>query len=230
MKSLLTAVSPSRRHSIIRLAELSDMMPRFWAYARGVERGGGEGPSIDRGHRHRRARWRVRKPFVKNRGHIQTRLRPQRDGRLRFSDHLQDGRSPVFRGKRIRCRRRVTESLKRSLTRCDCVVHASWVYVSRAIRRAGTRRRKWLGITAAIPSRNALPFWRARSIHLLELFLFSPNVKILRGRWAGLCDMTPDFSRHGDTPDVKGFPVTVGCRGVGRHLRLQGRPRVGPGS
>lgn len=36
------------------------------------------------------------------------------------------------------------------------------------------------------------------------------NVKILR-QWAGLCDMTPDYSPiMGGTPDVKGFLMTVG--------------------
>jgi sarcosine oxidase, subunit beta len=36
------------------------------------------------------------------------------------------------------------------------------------------------------------------------------NVKVLR-QWSGLCDMTPDYSPiMGDTPDVKGFYMTVG--------------------
>lgn len=58
--------------------------------------------------------------------------------------------------------------------------------------------------------RATLHFLEGAATHLLELFPFLANVKVLR-QWAGLCDMTPDYSPiMGDTPDVKGFFMTVG--------------------
>lgn len=58
--------------------------------------------------------------------------------------------------------------------------------------------------------RGTLQFMESAAMHTLELFPFLANVKVLR-QWAGLCDMTPDFSPiMGDTPDVKGFLMTVG--------------------
>ena len=58
--------------------------------------------------------------------------------------------------------------------------------------------------------RATLPFLEGASLHLLELFPFLANVKVLR-QWAGLCDMTPDYSPiMSDTPDVRGFLMTVG--------------------
>jgi sarcosine oxidase subunit beta len=58
--------------------------------------------------------------------------------------------------------------------------------------------------------RGTLAFLEGAALHLLELFPFLANVKVLR-QWAGLCDMTPDYSPiMGETPDVKGFLMTVG--------------------
>jgi sarcosine oxidase subunit beta len=58
--------------------------------------------------------------------------------------------------------------------------------------------------------RGTLPFLEGAAVHLLELFPFLANVKVLR-QWAGLCDMTPDYSPiMGESPDVKGFLMTVG--------------------
>ena len=58
--------------------------------------------------------------------------------------------------------------------------------------------------------RATLPFLEGASLHLLELFPFLANIKVLR-QWAGLCDMTPDYSPiMSDTPDVRGFLMTVG--------------------
>ena len=58
--------------------------------------------------------------------------------------------------------------------------------------------------------RGTLPFLESAATHLLELFPFLANVKLLR-QWAGLCDMTPDYSPiMGESPDVKGFYMTVG--------------------
>ena len=58
--------------------------------------------------------------------------------------------------------------------------------------------------------RGTLPFVESAATHLLELFPFLANVNVLR-QWAGLCDMTPDYSPiMGEVPDVKGFFLTVG--------------------
>ena len=80
------------------------------------------------------------------------------------------------------------------------------------------------GATALKPGSATLPFFGIKpalvdaegkflegaATHLLELFPMLANVKVLR-QWSGLCDMTPDYSPiMGDTPDVKGFYMTVG--------------------
>ncbi len=58
--------------------------------------------------------------------------------------------------------------------------------------------------------KGSLAFLEGAATHLLELFPFLANVKVLR-QWAGLCDMTPDYSPIiGEAPDVKGFLMTVG--------------------
>lgn len=58
--------------------------------------------------------------------------------------------------------------------------------------------------------RGTLHFLEGAALHLLELFPFLASAKVLR-QWAGLCDMTPDYSPiMGDTPDVAGFLMTVG--------------------
>lgn len=58
--------------------------------------------------------------------------------------------------------------------------------------------------------RGTLPFVESAATHLLELFPFLANVNVLR-QWAGLCDMTPDYSPiMGEVPNVKGFFLTVG--------------------
>ena len=56
---------------------------------------------------------------------------------------------------------------------------------------------------------STLSFLEGLSGHLLELFPSLSRVKILR-QWAGLCDMTPDYSPiMGFTP-IEGFLVNVG--------------------
>lgn len=58
--------------------------------------------------------------------------------------------------------------------------------------------------------RGTLHFLEGAALHLLELFPFLANVKVLR-QWAGLCDMTPDYSPiMGEAPNIKGFYMTVG--------------------
>jgi len=58
--------------------------------------------------------------------------------------------------------------------------------------------------------RSTLQFSESAATHLLELFPFLGNIRMLR-QWAGLCDMTPDFSPiMGEVPDIRGFFLTVG--------------------
>ena len=63
---------------------------------------------------------------------------------------------------------------------------------------------------ASYSLRGTLPFAESAATHLLELFPFLANVRMLR-QWAGLCDMTPDYSPIiGEDPSVKGLFMTVG--------------------
>jgi sarcosine oxidase subunit beta len=58
--------------------------------------------------------------------------------------------------------------------------------------------------------RSTLPFLEATAHHTLELFPCLKDVRVLR-QWAGICDMTPDFSPiMGEVPGVKGFYLDVG--------------------
>jgi sarcosine oxidase subunit beta len=58
--------------------------------------------------------------------------------------------------------------------------------------------------------RSTLPFLEATAHHTLELFPCLKDVRVLR-QWAGICDMTPDYSPiMGEVPGVKGFYLDVG--------------------
>ena len=57
--------------------------------------------------------------------------------------------------------------------------------------------------------RSSLGFAESLSAHLLDLFPCLSDVKILR-QWAGLCDMSPDFSPIMGTTPVKGFYLDAG--------------------
>ena len=58
--------------------------------------------------------------------------------------------------------------------------------------------------------RGTLSFAERAATHLLELFPFMANVRMLR-QWAGLCDMPPDYAPiMGEAPGIKGFYLTVG--------------------
>lgn len=62
---------------------------------------------------------------------------------------------------------------------------------------------------ASYSMKGSLNFTEGLAGHMLELFPSLSNVRILR-QWAGLCDMTPDYSPvMGFTP-VEGFVVDVG--------------------
>ena len=63
---------------------------------------------------------------------------------------------------------------------------------------------------ASYSLQSTLPFATSAATHLLELFPFLANVRMLR-QWAGLCDMTPDYSPIiGEDPAVNGLFMTVG--------------------
>ena len=58
--------------------------------------------------------------------------------------------------------------------------------------------------------RSTLPFLEATAHHTLELFPCLKHVRVLR-QWAGICDMTPDYSPiMGEVPEVRGFYLDVG--------------------
>lgn len=58
--------------------------------------------------------------------------------------------------------------------------------------------------------RSTLPFLQSTASHLLALFPGLHEVKVLR-QWAGICDMTPDFSPiMGTVPGAPGFLLDVG--------------------
>jgi sarcosine oxidase subunit beta len=58
--------------------------------------------------------------------------------------------------------------------------------------------------------RSTLPFLEATAHHTLELFPCLADVRVLR-QWAGICDMTPDYSPiMGEVPGVAGFYLDVG--------------------
>ena len=62
---------------------------------------------------------------------------------------------------------------------------------------------------ASYSMKGSLGFTEGLTGHILELFPSLSHVRILR-QWAGLCDMTPDYSPvMGFTP-VEGFLVDVG--------------------
>jgi sarcosine oxidase subunit beta len=57
--------------------------------------------------------------------------------------------------------------------------------------------------------RSSLAFAESLSAHLLDLFPCLSDIKVLR-QWAGLCDMTPDFSPIMGTTPIKGFYLDAG--------------------
>jgi sarcosine oxidase subunit beta len=58
-------------------------------------------------------------------------------------------------------------------------------------------------------SRSTLDFAEALSAHMLDLFPFMSQVKVVR-QWAGLADMTPDFAPIMGTTPVEGFFLDAG--------------------
>jgi sarcosine oxidase subunit beta len=63
---------------------------------------------------------------------------------------------------------------------------------------------------ASYSHRSTLGFMETSAAHLLELLPSVAGVRVLR-QWAGICDMTPDFSPIiGTVPGVPGFILDVG--------------------
>jgi sarcosine oxidase subunit beta len=63
---------------------------------------------------------------------------------------------------------------------------------------------------ASYSHRSTLPFLEMTAHHTLDLFPCLKHVRVLR-QWAGICDMTPDFSPiMGEVPDIQGFYLDVG--------------------
>jgi sarcosine oxidase, subunit beta len=58
--------------------------------------------------------------------------------------------------------------------------------------------------------RSTLPFLEQAAMHTLELFPCLRDVNVLR-QWAGICDMTPDYSPiMGEVAGIRGFLLDVG--------------------
>ena len=62
---------------------------------------------------------------------------------------------------------------------------------------------------ASYSMRGSLAFTEGIAGHILELFPSLHQVRVLR-QWAGLCDMTPDYSPIMGVTPVEGFLVDVG--------------------
>jgi sarcosine oxidase subunit beta len=63
---------------------------------------------------------------------------------------------------------------------------------------------------ASYSNRSTLGFMESSAAHILELLPSVAGVRVLR-QWAGICDMTPDYSPIiGPVPDVPGFILDVG--------------------
>ena len=58
-------------------------------------------------------------------------------------------------------------------------------------------------------NRSTLDFTEDLFVHVLELFPFLANVKLLR-QWAGVCDMTPDFSPIMGATPIDNFYIDAG--------------------
>ncbi|MBS0266840.1 MAG: FAD-dependent oxidoreductase [Planctomycetes bacterium] len=176
-----------------------------WAYARGADRGGA--------HIHQQTEVQAIEvhegqvqAVVTNRGRIKTgTVVNATAGYASLVSQMAGVGLPIETHPLQAC---VTESLKPFLN--SVIVSSTLhVYVSQT-----DRGELVLGAEvddyASYSLKGTLHFLEGAALHLLELFPFLASVKVLR-QWAGLCDMTPDYSPIiGDTPDVKGFFMTVG--------------------
>jgi sarcosine oxidase, subunit beta len=101
----------------------------------------------------------------------------------------------------------VTEPLKPWL---DCIVVSAsmHLYISQSSRGELVTGAS-LDPYPLISMRSSLDFSEGISAHLLDLFPFLGDVKVLR-QWGGLCDMTPDFSPIMGTTQISGFYIDAG--------------------
>ena len=60
-----------------------------------------------------------------------------------------------------------------------------------------------------VSMRSSLDFAEGLAGHIMDLFPFLGDIKVLR-QWAGLCDMTPDFSPIMGTTPIVGFYIDAG--------------------
>ena len=189
-----------------------------WGYARRAERAGRRHPPVHRGHRHRRRRRpRHRRPDD----------RAARSGPAPSSTPPPAGRrrSPQMVGLRLPIvthplQALVTEPLKPFLD--PVLVSATLhVYVSQTDRGELVIGSE-IDPYASYSSRSTLPFLESSArTRPGAAAVRSPGVKVLR-QWAGICDMTPDYSPiMGPVPERRRLHPR---RRLG-HLRLQGRAR-----
>ena len=140
-----------------------------------------------------------------SRGTVETRKVLVRSGRLHATNYHDGGHpNPLVVHPLQAC---VTEPLKPWLN--NIIVSASLhLYVSQSSRGE-------LVMGASLDpyelhsTRSTLDFVEGLAGHLLELFPFLSDVKVLR-QWAGLSDMTPDFSPIMGKTEVKGFYMDSG--------------------
>jgi sarcosine oxidase, subunit beta len=176
-----------------------------WAYARGVDRGGGQVHQQTEVKEIEFRDGRV-EAVVTNRGRIKTRaVLNATAGYAGIISRMVGLEIPIETHPLQAC---VTEPLKPFLN--SVIVSSTLhVYVSQT-----DRGELVLGAEvddyASYSLRGTLAFLEGAALHLLELFPSLANVKVLR-QWAGLCDMTPDYSPiMGEAPDHRGFYMTVG--------------------
>jgi sarcosine oxidase subunit beta len=101
----------------------------------------------------------------------------------------------------------VTEPLKPWLN-CIVVSASLHLYVSQSSRGELVTGAS-LDPYPVISMRSSLEFAEGNSGHLLDLFPFLGDIKVLR-QWGGLCDMTPDFSPIMGTTPIHGFYIDAG--------------------
>lgn len=176
-----------------------------WAYARGVDRAGGQVHQRTVVQAIERTNGRI-SGVVTNRGTIKTgTVVNATAGYASTICQMVDLQIPLETHPLQAC---VTEPLKPWLNHV-IVSSTLHVYVSQS-----DRGELVLGAEvddySSYSLRGTLQFAEGAATHLLELFPFLANVKMLR-QWAGLCDMTPDYSPIiSGVPDIPGFYMTVG--------------------
>jgi len=176
-----------------------------WAYARGVDRGGGQVHQQTEVQAIERTNGKI-SGVVTNRGKIKTGIVVNATaGYASTICKLVDLQIPL---ETHPLQAAVTEPLKPWLNQV-IVSSTLHVYVSQS-----DRGELVLGAEvddySSYSLRGTLHFAEGAATHLLELFPFLANVKLLR-QWAGLCDMTPDYSPIiSGVPEIPGFYMTVG--------------------